>query len=209
MHIDIFHDTVCPWCRIGKKNLADALKQLPEIEVTVRMRPFYLDAHMPPEGKPFRAHLAEKFGQAEKLQPMFEQVQKAGEAAGLVFRFDNIEIAPNTSLSHQWILAAEDRQLDLSDAIYKAYFEDGRDIGDSDTLYAIAREQGLNAAALKQKVNTIKMQKQLGEDLAYAHRIGLSGVPFFLIDGKYGITGARPASSLAQSIEQINEKKQS
>lgn len=208
MQIDIFHDTVCPWCRIGKKNLMDAVKQLSTIEFTFRMRPFYLDPNMPEQGKPFREHMVQNFGDVTSLEPMFEQVKKAGEAAGLSFQFDKITRAPNTGLSHQWIRVAEGKQqIELAEAIYTAYFEDGLDIGDQNTLFQIAEAVGLDADGMSKQVNTPVLQKQLGEDLAYAHRIGLSGVPFFLINEKYGITGARSAESFIQAIEQIHQEK--
>jgi predicted DsbA family dithiol-disulfide isomerase len=120
MVIDIFQDTVCPWCRIGKKNLMDALAKWTGEDVEIRYRSFQLDPTTPLEGRPFKAIMESKFGNnPERLQAMLQQVTGAGAAVGVNFDFSGVELSPNTLKSHQLIvLAPEDKKKDVVDAIY-------------------------------------------------------------------------------------------
>lgn len=202
MHIDVFQDTVCPWCRIGKKHLADALAQWEGEPVEVRFHPFLLQPAMPAEGADFRQHMAAIKGDAN-LDPMFGRVCAAGEACEVNFDFGKVQRAPNTLLSHCLIaVAPPERQSEIVDAIFRAYFEEGRDIGDLETLLDIAEEQhlGVERAELAEALSDEQLQQQIAAEAAWISRQGITGVPFFVIDETYGLSGAQPAETLLAAI---------
>jgi predicted DsbA family dithiol-disulfide isomerase len=208
MVIDIFQDTVCPWCRIGKKNLMDALAKWTGKDVEIRYRSFQLDPTTPLEGKPFKENMESKFGDnSERMQGMLQQVTGAGAAVGVNFDFSRVERSPNTLKSHQLIvLAPEDKKQDVVDAIYQAYFEDGRDIGNVEVLLEIAKEAGIAAEGLEERLRAKEGLEQVEDDLEFARQVGITGVPFFIINDKYVLTGAQPSSTILEALEQVAQK---
>lgn len=207
MIIDIFQDTVCPWCRIGKQNLLEALKEWNGEPVEIRYRAFQLDASTPVEGLPFRETMTRKFGsRGADLNQMFGQVEQAGKAAGVPFDFSKVEYMPNTLLSHQlYALVPQDRQPELLEAIYKAYFEDGRNIGDIETLLEIGEAFGLEKEATRERLVNKEKLPQVEEDLAFAKQVGISGVPFFILNNKFALSGAQPPHVFAQALEKAKQ----
>jgi predicted DsbA family dithiol-disulfide isomerase len=202
MKIDVYQDTICPWCRIGSRNLQLALEQWHGEPVTVRLRPFELRPDMALEGRDFSEHMAEIKGD-RNLQPMFDRVCQAGEGCDLTFRFDKIERMPNTLRSHVLIQAAPgDRQDELLEAVHRAYFEDGRDVGDRETLLAIAEESGLERVALAAKLDDPGFVQSVAEQAAWARRQGITGVPFFVFDDAVAVSGAQPPQVLLSAIQQ-------
>jgi predicted DsbA family dithiol-disulfide isomerase len=208
MIIDIFQDTVCPWCRIGKKNLTDALDKWTGEDVEIRYRSFQLDPSTPLEGKPYKENMKSKFGDnPERLQGMLQQVTSAGAAVGVNFDFSRVERSPNTLKSHQLIvLAPEDKKQDVVDAIYQAYFEEGRDIGNVEVLLEIATEAGIDAESLAERLRAKDGLEQVEDDLEFASKVGITGVPFFIINDKYALTGAQPSSTILQALEQVAQE---
>ena len=155
MLIDIFHDTACPWCWIGKKHLFDALEQWQGKPIDIRWHPFLLDNTIPPQGYEFRTFMQSRKGmRIEELERMFDYTRQVGEVAGVKLNFDKISLAVSTTLSHQLItLASENIKNTLVEAIYKAYFEDGLDIGDIDTLVLVGQSIGLDSTKLQEQLN--------------------------------------------------------
>ena len=201
MYVDVFHDTVCPWCRIGKRRLSDALARWDGPPVAVRYHPFFLDDTVPPEGVDFRAYMARNKGGEANLAPLFEGARRAGAAAGLTFHFDKIRYATNTLLSHRLIaLAPDDRKEAVVDGIYRAYFEEGRDIGDLDTLVAIASEAGLDAAATAELLRGDAARDEVLAEAAWAREAGIGGVPPFIVDGALALSGAQPSEALLAAL---------
>src|ERR1700691_2206349 len=148
MQIDVVSDTICPWCFIGKRRLARALAERPDVEFDVRWRAFRLDPTIPPEGVERRAYLKAKFGDGERPKAMSEAIRAAGEGEDIAFAFERIARTPNTIDSHRLIRWAgnEGLQDEVVEALFKAYFEDGRDIGNLDILVEIAGETGMDTA---------------------------------------------------------------
>jgi predicted DsbA family dithiol-disulfide isomerase len=199
--IDVFHDPACPWCRIGKRRLDAALAEWDGTAPAVRWRPFLLDPTIPDEGRDFRAHMTASKGGADVLEPMFETVRRAGAAAGLTFRFDRVTKAPSSVPAHRLLaLAPEARQGALLDAIHRAYFEDGRDLGDVAELAAIAGEIGLDGAALAAQLRGDAARDEVLAEAAWACRQGVSGVPLFVFHGAAALVGAQPADALLAAI---------
>ena len=203
MIVDVFHDTVCPWCRIGKKHLEDALGQWDGPAMTVRWHPFFLQPHMPTEGIDFRQHMTRIKGDAN-IQPLFDHVVRAGMTCGLAFDFDRVEKMPNTLDSHRLIaLAPEAQQSAVIDAIHRAYFEDGRDIGDRATLAGIAAEAGLDANEITSQLGGDAARFEVEAEATWARDQGISGVPLFILDGKAIVSGAQPPEMLLKALQQV------
>lgn len=208
MKIDIFADTVCPWCRIGKRHLELALSEWQGEPVTVRYRSFFLDPTIPAEGRDFREHMLAKGGGRMSLEDFFAMPRQRGAAVGLTFNFEDIDKAPNTLLSHRLAyLTPEDQRGDVLDAIYAAYFEQGRDIGAVDVLVDIALEVGLDGAAVRAALAGDGGTADVLADVDFARQAGISGVPFFVFNDKYAFSGAQPPASILRVMEQVAEEK--
>lgn len=203
MIIDIFHDTACPWCRIGRKNLQLALEKWTGEAVEVRYHAYFLNEDIPAEGAEFHSYMDAKGGGRVPLQQWFDAPRRAGEAVGLVFSFEAIERAPNTLLSHRLIaLTPENQREELIGAIYDAYFQHGRDIGDLGTLLAIASEQGLDDADLAEKLRGDAAEAQVIHEAHEARSLGVSGVPFFIFDNLLAFSGAQPPALILEAMKQ-------
>jgi predicted DsbA family dithiol-disulfide isomerase len=203
MIIEIFQDTICPWCRIGKKHLFDAIRQWDGEPVTIRYRAYQLNPDTPKAGLPFWEAMAAMKGGRDVVQRMVQHAANAGEAAGVPFRFDRVEMWPNTHASHTLIkLAPPERATDLVDAVFRAYFEEGKDIGSLDVLVAIAAEQGMDPEWVRSQITSDAKREEIAEDLVYARELNITGVPFFVIDGKLALAGAHPAENFLKAFRQ-------
>ena len=202
MIVDVFQDTVCPWCRIGKKNLDRARSRWEGEPVTLRWRPFLLHPGMPAEGRDFIDHMAAIKGD-RNVQPLIDRVCAAGEACEVTFRFDQVAKAPNTLLSHVLIAAAPAGQQEaVIEAVYRAYFEDGQDIGERETLLAIATAAGLDREAAAAALDDQTLRAETAEQAAWARGQGITGVPFFVFDNAVGISGAQPPDVILDAMRQ-------
>jgi predicted DsbA family dithiol-disulfide isomerase len=193
MHIDIVSDVICPWCYIGKRRLERALKARGDEDVSLSWRAFQLNPEMPPGGMPREAYLAAKFGNAANASRLYATVAEAGAAEGIRFAFDRIRRTPNTRDAHRLIRYAGRNGAagPLVEALFVAYFSDGRDLGDRDTLAGIASATGLDRTAVAQYLESgAGEQEMLAEDRA-ARRLGINAVPCFIVDGGYAISGAQ------------------
>jgi predicted DsbA family dithiol-disulfide isomerase len=206
MIIDIFQDTVCPWCRIGKANLFQALAMRGGERPRLRFRAFMLDPSVPKEGLPFMNTMKKKYGEQFSQEGMLGRVVEAGAAVGLNFDFGNVEYMPNTRLSHRLIAVAPDEpKAELVDAIHRAYFEEGRNIGERSVLLQIADEIGLDSAELGARLDRGEGEAQVEEDFAMARRTGVSGVPFFIVGNKFALSGAQPPESFLKVFGRLEQ----
>lgn len=204
--IDVISDVMCPWCMIGKKRLEDALAMIDgEIAVTVRWHPYQLDATLPKEGLDRRTYLENKFGGPERAKQIYANIEKAGKEAGIQFDFDKITVSPNTADAHRLIMLAgrqgADIQNTMVEALFTAFFINGENIGDQDFLVALAKNNGLSPeglAAWKAGAGTQELKAQVEQ----AREIGVTGVPFFILNQKLAIAGAQPPQAMAQAIRQ-------
>lgn len=202
MRIDVFHDTVCPWCRIGKEHLKLALQQWGG-EAEVYYHPFFLNPDIPEAGANFREYMHAKGGGRVPLEAFFAGPREAGQRVGLVFNFEAIEHAPNSIRSHCLIESLpEPEQPAMIDAIYRAYFEDGRDIGRIDVLADIAAEQGYDRGAVQALLESGQGRQMVMQKAGEAARLGINGVPFFVIDSLFGFSGAQPPEMMLRAIQQ-------
>jgi len=199
--IDVVQDTVCPWCRIGKKNLDDALKNF-DGEAEVRFHPYFLRPEMPEAGRDFREHMRSIKGD-DNIEPMLLRVSNIGLQAGLTFNWDKVKRMPNTLLSHALYLSAPvAEQGRVLDAVYQAYFVDGRDIGKKQTLLEIGEGLPVDISKLD---NEAFLDEIAGRAEA-AQAQGVTGVPFFIIDQKYAVSGAQPPSVLLEAMEEASSQ---
>ncbi len=199
--IDVVQDTVCPWCRIGKKNLDDALKNF-DGEAEVRFHPFFLRPEMPAAGRDFREHMRSIKGD-DDIDPLLLRVSNIGLQAGLTFNWDKVKRMPNTLLSHALYLSAPtNEQGRVLDAIYQAYFIDGRDIGKKQTLIEIGEDLPVDTSKLDDEA----FLDEIAGRAEAAGAQGISGVPFFIINGQVGISGAQPPSVLLEAMEEASSR---
>jgi predicted DsbA family dithiol-disulfide isomerase len=204
MQIDVYHDVVCPWCRIGKRHLANALAQWQGEPVTVRFRTFFLNPDIPAEGYPFTDYMRAKGGGNPNLELWFDAPRRMGAAVGITFNFERIGKAPNTLLAHRAIaLMPESLRPALVDALYDAYFEHGEDVGDIETLIRAAEGVGGDGAALRQGLLGDAAREAVLAEAREGIELGVSGVPLFVFNGRYAVSGAQPPDVLLQVMEQV------
>jgi predicted DsbA family dithiol-disulfide isomerase len=193
MRIDIVADVICPWCFVGKRRLEAALAQRPAIAPDITWRPFQLNPDIPPEGMPREAYLAAKFGGQAHVKRLNQAVVDAGSSVGVPFAFDKIARTPNTLNAHRLVRYAQrqGRANEAVDRLFGAYFVEGRDLGDLETLAAIAGESGLDSADAAQFLSSLSERAEVAADDAGARRLGINAVPCFIFTGQYAISGAQ------------------
>lgn len=203
MQIDIVSDTVCPWCFIGKRRLERALAERPAIPFDVRWRAYRLDPNIPRGGVDRKAYMKAKFGDSPRAAAMGDAIRDAGRAEDIAFSFDRIERRPDTIDSHRLIrwAASSGRQSAVVEALFRAYFEEGRDIGDPAVLAAVARDAGMDGALVANLLAQDADRGLIEREDELAHRMGISGVPTFIIDNKYMISGAHDPATILQVID--------
>ncbi|HRA47105.1 MAG TPA: DsbA family oxidoreductase [Thermomicrobiales bacterium] len=196
--IDLVHDVVCPWCRIGKKNLDDALAGWDGEEIVLSLHPFFLQPGMPSAGRDFRDHMRSLKGD-DNIDAMLINVSNAGLRAGLNFKWDLIQRMPNTLLAHALVLSAPiETQGALLDAVHLAYFEQGIDIGRQERLIEIGQRFDLDTS----KLDDQEFLDDVAGAAEAARAQGIQGVPFFIINQQLAVSGAQPPSVLLGAIEQ-------
>lgn len=211
IRIDIVSDAVCPWCYIGKKNLEAALPMVGGVEISVNWRPYQLDPTIPPEGKDRAQYLAQKFGGEERAKTIYKRVEDAGAAAGIEFDFQAIEISPNTLDAHRLIRWAggqgEAVQGKVVERLFRIYFIEGGNIGDHGVLRSVAEEAGMDGEVVAGLLASDADVEHVRGEIAFAQQIGVTGVPFFILEGRHGLSGAQPPEVLAQAIRQVASMK--
>ena len=204
--VDVVSDVVCPWCFIGQKRLDKAIAAS-GVAVHVHWRPFQLDPTIPPEGKDRREYMLGKFGSEERIREIHARIEPLGAAEGIAFDFDAIKVAPNTLDAHRlirWAGAAdEDVQNRLVERLFQLNFEEGQNIGDVEVLIEAAREAGMDASVVETLLASDADAEAVRTEIATAARMGVTGVPCFLLEGKYAVMGAQDAATLADAIGQV------
>lgn len=206
--IDVVSDVVCPWCYLGKARLDKAIDALSAtVFVTVNWRPYQLNPDLPAEGVDHKAHLASKLGGQEAVDRAHAMLSGLGREEGLTFDFDAVTISPNTLDAHRLIrwAAAEggDVQTKVVDALFEANFSEGRNVGDRDTLLAIAGESGLDRAVIAALFASDADCEAVQQEIAMAREMGVTGVPCFIIDERYAVMGAQTVDVLTDALRDI------
>lgn len=206
MKIEIWSDVACPWCYIGKRRFETALKGFAHKDsVEVSWKSFQLDPTLPEhyDGTELEYLVERKGMDRGQLLGMLGHVTEAAQGEGLNFKFDDVVVA-NSFTAHQLLHLAKSRGLGdaVKEALLSAHFEHGMDIGNREALVAIGTEAGLTAADINEALDSEKYADSVRNDIAEGRAIGVQGVPFFVIDRKYGISGAQPAEVFGQALEQ-------
>jgi predicted DsbA family dithiol-disulfide isomerase len=203
MRIDIWSDVVCPWCYIGKRRLESALAAFPHRdEVEIVWHSFQLDPSAPTTPiETVAEHLGSKYGGgAAGGQRMIDRVEAVAAEEGLLFRLGQAKRV-GTIDAHRLLHAAGELRGELKEALLHAYFIDTENVADHDTLARIAGEVGLDEIAVKSVLTSDQYADELEADIRQAAAYGATGVPFFVIDEKYGISGAQPVATFTQALE--------
>lgn len=205
IQLDIFSDPICPWCYIGKANLDRALEANPNHPFKVRWLPFMLNPDMPKSGIDRREYLETKFGGKKGAVDAYMPVTQHAEAAGLKINLDNIQRTPSTIDAHRLIHWAELEgvQTPVVSALFRAYFVDGRDIGQAEVLADIADGAGMDASVVLRLLATDEDKREIVERDAAARGMGINSVPTFIVDQKHAVPGAQPPELWAQVIEEL------
>lgn len=208
MDIDIFSDTICPWCFIGKRRLERALIERPQPDLRVHWRAFQLNPEMPAEGLERQHYLELKFGGADNAKAVYDQVRAAGESENIDFAFERMTRTPNTVDSHRLIRFAGPRgqQDAVVEALFAAYFLRGEDIGDRDVLTAAAVAGGLDETEARAYLAGDADRAEIQTEDANARQAGISGVPCFIFNGQYALAGAHPPEVLHQLFDVANQE---
>ncbi|MEU4378664.1 DsbA family oxidoreductase [Micromonospora echinofusca] len=206
MEIEIYADVVCPWCYIGKRRLEQALESY-DGEVTVRYRPFQLDPSPVAQPRPLVEAMAAKFGGPDRVRQMFGQVTEVGAQVGLKLDFDRA-VAANTFDAHRLVAWATDRgrAAEMVDALYRAHFTDGVDVGSRDALAGLAAEVGLDATEARRFLDSDERVAELSDELATARQIGVTSVPTFVLAGRYAVTGAQEPETLLAALAEVGRR---
>lgn len=213
MRVQVVSDVVCPWCRIGKKNLRLAAERYTAEtgeSVDVVFLPFLLDPIRPEEeGESFRDRFVNRKGVSEEqMQQMFQRVAEAGAAYGLTFDFSKVEVAVNTVPAHELMeLAPADKREALMDALMTAYFEQGQNVGDVDVLLGIARSilGEAETNGLEQSLRNHTRRHDVMEMIQQVQQSGISGVPFTIVDSRFAISGGQPPQAFYDALIKARE----
>ena len=204
--VDVVSDVVCPWCYIGKRKLAQALSELrtrePGLEVAVRWHPFELNPDLPAEGIPRTDYLEAKFGGGQRASEIYARVQAVGHSVGIAFDFQRIARQPNTRDAHRliaWAQQAGDAEA-LVEHLFRAYFIEGRLLSDAGELAAIADEAGFPRDAAQALLASDRLRNEVGAEYREAQEAGITGVPFFIFNGRTAVSGAHDPPALLEAI---------
>lgn len=210
--IDIVSDVVCPWCYIGKRRIEKAIDQLQgQFEFDINYLPFELNPTVPPSGFNQKDYLIKKFGSEAKYNQITSHVTTVAAEEGLNFDFAAQKIAPNTRDAHRiiWLAKQEGKQLAVKEAFLKAYFEDGMDLSKPENLITIAVACGLSETRVTALLNSDEGLQEVVTMEQLNQKRGVSGVPFYIINDQYGISGAQPTETFIQALTQIGHEVES
>lgn len=205
--ITIVSDVVCPWCLIGSRRLELALAQRPDVEARITYLPFLLDPTTPKDGRDLRENLRRKYG--VDPETMFGRVEQAARESGIPLDFSKVTRSPNTTAAHVLLDAAEPRgtQRALARALFHAYFLEGRDVGDADVLARIAAEHGFDREEAYALATDEQAKARIREFAAEQSQAGVSGVPFFIFDDRYAVSGAQAVETFVRVIDTVLQKR--
>jgi predicted DsbA family dithiol-disulfide isomerase len=203
--VDLVSDPVCPWCWLGLRYWSEARTLTPQIETETIVRPFQLDSAVPKGGVGYADYMKKKFagGPSDRFNAMRAHLEQAGPEAGIVFNFDEIPIRPNTLDAHRVIRWAQGQALGepVLDAIHKAFFEERRDIGDPAVLTEIAAANGMDEAIVADLLTTDRDAGAVLTEERFYRSLGVQGVPCFIFNGRFAVSGAEPPSVLADAVK--------
>ncbi|MEO1704922.1 MAG: DsbA family oxidoreductase [Pseudomonadota bacterium] len=206
--LDILSDPICPWCYIGKTQLDRALEAHPDHPFTIEWHPFQLNPDMPREGMGRAEYLERKFGGREGAVRVYGQIQRHADDIGLTANLGDIKRTPNTIDAHRLIhwSGLEAKQGPVVDALFKAYFVEGRDIGAKDVLLDVADSAGLDAAVIGKLLDTDEDVQMIRDRDTHSREMGVNSVPTFIVAQQHAVPGAQPPELWAKVIGELQEQ---
>ena len=205
--LDILSDPICPWCYIGKARLERAMEAEPDHPFAIEWHPFQLNPDMPEEGMDRREYLETKFGGKENAIRVYGEIAKHAEEEGLEIDFAAIKRTPNTVDAHRLIHWAgiEGKQNAIVNALFKAYFKEGRDIGDHEVLCDVADSAGLDAALVGKLLKSDSDADSIRERDGHSRQMGVNSVPTFIVDNQHAVPGAQASDLWIKVIREMKE----
>ncbi|MGV3667847.1 MAG: DsbA family oxidoreductase [Leptospira bouyouniensis] len=210
--IDIVSDVACPWCYVGKKKLEKALEQVGNtITPEVRWRPFQLSPEIPEEGIDYKLHLTQKFGSLDRLDGAWKRLGDIGKEVGINFQFQNIPKATNTLVLHALVAALPslEEQQNLVERFFAANFEGALDLSDKEVVWGVTEPVYKDRNKFEAVYSDTNLKKDIQQEIQYYHQNGISGVPYFIIGGKYAVSGAQEISVFVEVIETVIKERES
>ena len=206
LKIDIVSDVVCPWCVIGFINLQKAMTQLREqVEFDISWKPYELHPEIPQNGYDKKLYFEQKFGELSGRPSPYKQIEEIGNSLGFEFNFSKTERIPNTFNAHRllWKAKIENLQTELSEALFKAYFTDGRDVGSIEVLTDIAHEVGMKKKEIKNFLNSKEGGQETADDEMEFIEKSIGAVPTYFINDKYIIQGGQEPETFVSFLDKI------
>jgi predicted DsbA family dithiol-disulfide isomerase len=205
VRIDVVSDVVCPWCFIGKRRLEKALAMRPDIPVEVHWRPYFLNDWIPREGISRDYYLTTKFGSPERYKGIAQRVGVAAAAEGLAYAADKMKRQPNTLDCHRLIRWAAEigKAAEMKQRLMDLYFTEGADLTNEEILVQAAADVGLDAESVRTDLKSDKDVAQVEQQAQSAKEAGIDGVPMFIFDGKFAVSGAQSPTYLADALDRV------
>jgi predicted DsbA family dithiol-disulfide isomerase len=207
MKLEVYSDTICPWCYVGYARLQQALAARPAVAVELAWLPYELNPDLPPEGEDRRAYMLRRFGDVDRFAAGQRQLLEIGAPLGIDFQFERVARAPNTRRSHALINWAGEAgpgvQSRVKERVLRAHFTEGCDIADPDRLVALAVDCGLDGAAARAALDDPARRAAIVALETQAQRWGISGVPTFIFERRYAFSGAQPLEVFLDAIDQV------
>jgi len=205
IQVDIVSDIVCPWCWLGARYFQKAAKQSKH-DVNLTWRPYMLDPTVPEEGMPYAAYMKQKFGDGptNRFKAMREALEAQGPTVDIDFKFSEIPMRPNTLNAHRLLKWAQGQDLGdaTSDALFRTFFTDLKDVGDIAILKEIAEEVGMDAELVSELLAKEDDKNTIREEIMFFRNLGVNGVPCFIYNGQFAVQGAQPVETHLKAIEQ-------
>jgi len=201
--VEVVYDLVCPWCYLGIRRLLRTLRRRPDIQFDLTWRPFLLNPDMPRAGMARPDYVIRKFGGEDRARRLYATISEVGRAEGLQFRFERIRRTPSSIDAHRLVRYATrlGQATEMIEALFAAHFSEGHDIGEHDTLAAIAATFGLDPLQVRRFLASEQEGESVHADNLRAHRLGINGVPCFVIDGTHAIAGAQEPEVIERLLD--------
>ena len=204
--IEMVSDLVCPWCWLGKRRIDEAITLVPEIDVKLLFRPFELDPTIPAGGYDYKDYMKQKFGSdtgKSRANTMRDALIACGEAEGIPYRFDKITRRPNSMDAHRLVRWAQgqDKGPEAKEALFKAYFHDGKDIGEREVLVGLSREINLNPDVVSDSLASDADGDVVQKEADLFRQMGVNGVPTYIANRSLAVQGAESAEKLAKFLK--------
>jgi predicted DsbA family dithiol-disulfide isomerase len=202
LRLDVVLDVVCPWCWLGKRRLDAALAEVGDLEAEVGYRPFQLDPDVPPAGVDYRAYMMARFGDLGRIKSAQAHLTSAGAAAGITYRFEEMATRPNTLDAHRLIRWAQGQKKgpDAVEALFRAHFDELRDIGDKAVLADIAHAIGLDRDVIAHLLESEQDRQEVRAEEAFFRGLGIAAVPTFIANGRSAVQGAQESATLVRFL---------